>query len=287
MKSFKEIALEENRKNSNLHIVEGEELKKLQQLLLDIYLDIQSFCINHGITCMLLGGSALGSVRHKGFIPWDDDMDIGMTRSDFEKFKILFKDNLGKKYILNCPNYEGVPTNRFPKVLKKGTKFVESGDIDDDRACVKIDIFILENIPNCYLLRLIKGLCCTFLMYAGGHVLSYEQKKYRKEKLGKREIIGKLFSFISSKKWFDLFDKTCRCNNENSRLMGFPSGRKHYFGEILNRGVFLPVSEGVFEGYKIFLPCNVSCYLNNLYGNYMTIPSEDKREKHYVEKIQL
>ncbi len=287
MKTYKEIVFEQNKKNANGHIVEGDELFHLQKVLLDIYIDVQAVCEKNNLTCMLLGGSSLGAVRHKGFIPWDDDLDIAMPRKDYETFKKIFKSELGNKYILNAPNYDGRPTNRFPKILLKGTKFVEIGLEEDDRACIKIDIFVLDNVPNNKLLRYLKGFQCTVLMFAGGHVQSYEGARAKGRKLNKRETIGKLLSFRSSEKWFDRFDKACRWPDEKSKFIGIPSGRKHYFGEILPRETYLPASVGIFEGHKIYMQADTDTYLKNLYGNYMEIPPENKREKHYIEKIDF
>ena len=70
----------------------AEELKQLQKVLLEILLDIKSVCEKYQINYMLSAGTALGAVRHKGFIPWDDDVDIMMLRSEFSKFKAVFVD---------------------------------------------------------------------------------------------------------------------------------------------------------------------------------------------------
>lgn len=291
MKSYKEKVNENNRLNPNKLLLNHEQLSRLQETLLEIYLDVQTVCQKNGLVCMLLGGSALGSVRHKGFIPWDDDLDMGMPRKDYEKFKKIFKKELGDKYTLNGPNYEGNSTNRFPKILKNGTKFVEIGMEDDERACIKIDIFILDNVPDNIIKRYCKGIYCTFLMFAGSHVYSYEVWKrvslMTRVKITTREFIGKLFSFNSADIWFNCIDNACSYVNEKSKYVGIPTGRKHYFGEILKREVYLPVTEGVFAGRRVFLPANTDVYLTNLYGDYMQIPPEDKREHHYVEKISF
>ena len=89
MKSFKETVNQKYRTDPSVRHLSDEELEKLKHVLLEIYLDIQAVCDKYGLVCMLLGGSALGAVRHKGFIPWDDDLDIGMPRDDYEIFIIL------------------------------------------------------------------------------------------------------------------------------------------------------------------------------------------------------
>lgn len=291
MKSYKQKVNERNRMNPKAIHLADDMLKRLQKTLLEMYLDIQSVCEKHGLTCFLIGGSALGAVRHKGFIPWDDDLDVGMHRNDYEKFKVIFKAELGDKYILNAPNYEGIPTNRFAKVLKRGTKFVELGMPDDDRACIKIDVFVIENVPDNYIFRLFKGIYCNSLMLIGSCVLSYECWKMKnageRNNMNERVLIGKLFSFNSSKAWFDCVDNACQHGNDKSVFIGTPTGRTHYFGEILKREVYFPVKTAVFEGKKVYLPGNVGKHLSNLYGDYMKIPPEDKRERHYVSKISF
>ena len=289
MKSYKEKVNEKNRADSSVRLLTDDELKQLKQTLLDTYLDIQAVCQKHGLTCMLLGGSTLGAIRHKGFIPWDDDLDMGMPRDDYEKLKQIFKTELGEKYVLNGPNYEGIPTNRFSKILVKGTRFVEGGSAEDERSCIKVDIFIIENVPDNPIIKYVKGLRCTVLMFIGGHVLSYEgwKRKNKKSKLTKRQAIGALFSFRTSKDWFDRLDYAYRCGNKNSGLMTIPAGRKHYFGEMHPREVFLPASEASFEGKKVYLPANPDAYLKKLYGDYMTVPPEEKREHHYIKKISF
>ncbi len=287
MKSYKAVFDEQMKQNPNARTVTGEELLRLQKLLLEIYMDVQRVCDENGWRCMLLGGSVLGAVRHQGFIPWDDDLDLMMPRDDYEAFKARFRELLGEKYILNAPNYEGRPTNRFAKILKKGTRFVEAGMPEDDRACVKIDIFVLENCPDGKIRRWMKGLHCTALMFAGGHVLSYEFCRTTGQKLTNRERIGRLLAFRTSEQWFDRYDRVCRWRDNRSRDMCIPSSRKHYFGEILPREVFLPASAGEFSGERINLPADPDSYLRNLYGNYMEIPPEEKREKHYILKAEF
>ena len=284
MKSHKE-ARYEKLKQSATHAVEGEELSRLQQALLEMYLDLQAVCDENGLQCFMVGGSALGAVRHQGFIPWDDDVDLSMPREDLEKLKGIFREKLGDRYILNAPNYEGRPTNRFPKILKKGTRFVEAGVPEDDRSCIKIDIFPLENVPDNPAVRWVKGMHCTFLMFAGGALLAYEECRARKEKMDLRAFAGMLLSFRSSERWFDRFDKVCRCGNGRSRDVSIPSGRKHYFGEILPRSAVFPLSTVLFEGHEVKTFADPDFAMTSLYGNYMEIPPEDRREKHYVDKI--
>ncbi len=295
--SYKDI-LNSLSNDSDLRTLTDEESGKLKALLLDNYMRIQRFCQKHHLSVMLVGGSALGAVRHKGFIPWDDDLDIAMPRKDYNKFKRIFEKELGEYYALDAPNTGMKSSNRFPKILIKNTKLVELGMSPDDKnACIKIDLFIIENIPTNKLLRYIHGMLCTGMMFIAGQVDSYEARNdqfktfmYKSEK-GKKEYdrrmrIGRLFSFRPAYKWFNTVDRVCQWKR-SGKYMGIPTGRKHYFGEILPSEAFIPVSEGEFEGKKAYLPGNADAYLKNLFGDYMKVPEKADREKHFIYDIEF
>ena len=100
-----------------------------------------------------------------------------------------------------------------------------------------------------------------------------------------RLFLGRFFSFNKFQKWADIVDKAFQYPRE-TRLLGIPSGRKHYFGEILPREAYVPVSKGEFEGMTVDLPGNTDMYLSNLYGDdYMTLPPVEKRERHLIMDV--
>lgn len=297
MKSYK-VLLNEVIDSSVVRPISYEEANKLKKCLFDAYCEIDNICQKRGITIYLIGGSTIGAVRHHGFIPWDDDLDLAITRSDFEKLKKFFKKDLSQKYMLSSPNYGDIVNNRFPQILIKGTRLVsietEGTKIQQN---IALDLFVIENVPDNYIHRLLKGILCNGLMYIAGHVQSYEfQSKRLKEamcrtKQGKRiynwrMIIGFIFSFFSTKRWFNLVDYACRYSCK-TKYMSIPTGRKHYFGEICNSSAFVPASKGVFNGRSCFLPGDCHEYLSNLYGDYMIIPDKDKRERHFVCDISF
>lgn len=295
--AFKD-ALNELAKNGELKPLTEAESSQLKKILLDAYLQIQDLCEKNHLSVMLVGGSALGAVRHKGFIPWDDDLDIAMPREDYEEFRKIFMKELGDRFILDAPNNNTKASNRFPRILLKGTKLVEAGmDEKDERACIKIDLFIIENIPQNRLIQKLHGLWCTGLMYIAGQVDTYEENDERMIKLmssteegrklyERRRRIGRIFSFRHQYQWFNAVDKACQYRRKTD-YMGIPTGRKHYFGEILPTKAFLPAKKARFEGHDVFLPADPDCYLTNLFGDYHAIPPEEKREKHFIYTIQF
>lgn len=286
-------------KDPALRQLDEEEIVRLRKIFLDAFSDLSACCIKNGLTLMLIGGSVLGAVRHEGFIPWDDDLDVAMPRADFDKLKVIFERELGDKYILASPNYKNNATNRFPMMLVKNTLFVEAGNSpDSDSSKIKIDIFIIENVPENNLYRAIKGLCCTALMAMGSYEDTYEHqneifKNYMcKTRKGEQEYyrrirIGRFFSFFRFQKWMNIIDKACQYK-KSTVLMGIPTGRGHYFGEIRQKKTFLPISTGIFEGLEVNLPGNPDDYLSNLYGSdYMTPPPVEQRERHFIYDIKF
>lgn len=284
-------------KNKNGYIMIDEQLtKQIQSSMLKILIDIDKVCVENDIDFFLCGGTCLGAVRHNGFIPWDDDVDIAMTRESYKRFVKIFEEKLGEKYILNAPNYSKRVITRFPKVLKKDSVYVTGDTSDPDLCKLFVDIFILENIPDNTLYKMIKGVICNCLEFISGQVHFIQNTSVQERKMFKeydaisyyfRFLIGKIFSFFSFSTYNNLIDKIVMHNNDKSRMCGFPTGRKHYFGEILPKETFFPIVRIPFEGHMMPVPGDYKGYLKNLYGDFMKIPSEDKREHHYIKEVHL
>jgi len=294
----KEKMIQAGALSKSAYEISDEQMKELQKCLLDMAMDVISVCERNGIRIALAGGSALGAVRHQGFIPWDDDLDLMMPRSDYDRFLEVFQRELIDRYELVAPNFGREYKNRFPKVFKRGTVLKTIGYVETDviRGAY-LDVFLLENIPRNAALKYFKGFCCNFLMYASSRVEMYNsdnpllrkhmssteaiQKSYQRT-----VFVGRLLSFVPLRTWFNWVDHAVQYKKETG-LLGIPTGRKHYFGEIFLETVFLPFSKGVFEGHEVPLPADCDTYLKNLYGDYMQIPPPEKREKHFIVELKL
>lgn len=279
--------------------VTGEKLCALQGVLLQMLRDVDSVCSRHGIPYTLGGGSCLGAVRHQGFIPWDDDLDINMTREGYRRFAEACGAELQEKYWLHdCERTPGYDL-AFPRLRLKGTTVRTRDDFDNQECGVYIDIFVIDNAPSNALLRNAHGFISMVLGFAyscrrfAAHVADYlslvEGDAAATSAFKKKILIGKLLSFRPVESWTRAWDRwNSRCHDENSSHVTIPVGRKHYFGELQLRSDYFPVSHGSFGDLTVPLPKNTDVYMRSLYGEgYMTPPSEGDREKHVVYEFDL
>ena len=144
-----ELLKENLSRKTGLHRLTDEETEAIKNVVLEAALDVIALCDENGIPYMLGGGSALGAVRHGGFIPWDDDIDLMMPRADYEAFKRVFPQALGEKYVLQAPNTPGCEiSNTFMKIILRGTERLELQKLNAPGAHgLWLDVFPIDNAP--------------------------------------------------------------------------------------------------------------------------------------------
>ena len=299
MKTDTQIMNEIALKSKCLHILTAEESHKLKMLLLEMYKDISALCDKNGLVYMLGGGSCLGAVRHNGFIPWDDDLDLMMPRESYERLiELLSSGSLGEKYEYSVPRKGQDCKNGFLKIYRCGTvdEDIISENIPGPKG-IYVDVFPMDYAPAAVVPRRIKGFVSDMLHTICSCVLysEYPSSLYKKfmseSSVGRfrycqRMIIGKFLGVIPHRKWIWWFDKW----NSNICVTGYltvPSGRKHYMGECRRSSLYLPVSKAIFEGVEVNLPHLPHEYLVSMYGNYMELPPVEKRERHFVYRFRL
>lgn len=295
MKRTSDYLNEIARQSDLFYELTDEEREALKKCLLSIYIDVKTVCDKYGLTLMLGGGSVLGAVRHKGFIPWDDDFDMMMPREDYDKLKEVFEKELSDKYNLSVPRYKNESNSLFMQISKKGT--ILKGLWDDSIISgVLVDIYPIEKMPNFVLCRFLK---CIVLDIFRIIVLSVAEYKLRSKRLSvysvKRNcliyynlrcLIGFVFSFIGKSRLYDLFDRFAS-NSRGMKYCTIPTGRKMSRGECLIRSTFFPVVDASFENINVDIPYDSDTYLKNLYGDYMQIPSIEKRERHFYTCVKI
>ena len=291
MNKNKERFNERLRNDKSVRTLTDDELARVQRIYLQMVTDIVETCQKEGIFMTLSGGSVLGAIRHKGFIPWDDDMDINMPRKDFERLKECFDTLFEGKYVFRAPNHRPHSGYRCGKFECPKVKILDASGF---RHGLTIDVFILENVPDSPLMRYLRGIRSEFWRIIAGLVFEYESYRVVRSNDSrvslKRKtclLAGKILSFRKSEKYFDKVDRVNQYKNEKTKLVGLPSGRYHYFGEIYPREAMMEAMWVPFENTTLPIPKGYDIYLKTLYRDYMTIPPEEKREHHYIRAIHF
>mgnify|MGYP000056587021 FL=1 len=299
VKSDSELMNELSHRVNYLRELSSDESASLKSALIGIYKDVATLCNKYNLTYMLSGGSCLGAVRHKGFIPWDDDLDIMMPRKDYETLILLCKrGELGDKYEINYPNPSTDSKNVFLKIYRKNS--INQELFNENTPFPKgiyLDVFALDGVPANKLFRFVKGCIANLLQYISIMVLmaQYPSKSFKKfvsldvqlkRRYKLKLFLGKIFGVISHKTWVYCFDKFVANDNMNN-LVGIPTGRKYYNGEIFEASVFFPPQKVKFEDLDVFIPADYDKYLTNLYKDYMQLPPLEKRERHFIMKFEL
>ena len=271
-------------------IPDAAALKALQSTLALMLDDIVAVCGDAGIEYALGGGSALGAVRHRGFIPWDDDLDVNIRHCDWARFRESFCRRFGEKYAIYEP---GSPVDyrfAFPRIRLRGTSAITRDDAVDRPDCcgVTVDFFWLENTFDNSVLRALQGLLSLAVGLAYSCRKAFDERQARSEwgigtgTLRLKSAVGFCLAVASVGWWTRLWTRVngiCSCRD--SRYVTFPVGRRHFFGELATREELGFSGRGEFEGRMVPLHSGVDRYLRRLYGSrYMEIPPQEKRERH-------
>ena len=250
--------------------------KKLYKTILIIANEIDKICKNHGIDYFIDGGTLLGAVRHGGFIPWDDDFDMGMKRSDFDKFIDICKEELDSDMFYLETSKDSGYAFSFAKIHLNGTEIIEEFS---KRANVHhgifVDIFPYDKIPNgifkqkifLFKNKIIKNIIWNKLNYG-----TYDQRKKISNKIFK--FTGNLISINLLKQYRNKFIK--KYNSSDSTTY-FTSD---YPNILLKQEWLQCLVDYDFDQYKFSGVKDFDSYLNTLYGDYMSIPPEDQRVVH-------
>ncbi len=258
-----------------------EELKKIE---LDILCKVHEICIREGFRYSLAGGTMIGAVRHKGFIPWDDDIDILMPRPDYKKF-IEYCKKKETDFDLLCNETNPDYGYLFAKAMAKNTVIYEENvNRNNIELGVYIDIFPVDGIGNTYreALRnfikfefdreILNASNWKYYFRSNTHSIIYEPIRFFFYLLSRsvdyRKTINKIQAFYESKDF------------DSMKIAGSIAG-VYRSKEILNKQVYTNTVDMLFEGLKFKAIKNYDNYLKKLYGDYMKLPPENKRVTHH------
>lgn len=265
-------------------------LRELQYLQLEIAKEIKRICDVNNIDYFIIGGTLLGAVRHGGFIPWDDDMDIGMTIENYNRFLELAPSQLDHRFFLQTnatdPNYHNV----FAKVRMNGTHMVErvSEGLKIHNG-IFVDIFPYDAAPE----KLARSkMYMTTLQLLGKTSLlkhRYDLNGITEKRIS-RIINSMLKSIPIPVKYIDQRLTSLFLSHGNNDEKQYYIERDGMFkgNFVFPQNYFETLEELPFEGIKFKVPSEYAAYLSNAYGEYMKLPPEHEREKgHSVSGIVL
>ena len=271
----------------------NDDLKHLQRVELKILKDVISICENHNLKYYAYGGTALGAIRHGGFIPWDDDVDIVMFRDDYEKLLKIMETELSDEYYVLNFRKQKYYCYSFTEVCLKGTSFhnLDEYILQYDKG-ICIDIFPLDNVPKSRLKQIIHHYRVTILY----HLVV--------NSIHKINTPNKILSLIHSithytlkaipgykflkKRYYKCLIKYNKKETDYATVffsqVDFLNFGKYGFFE---KKDFEPTKKVKFENIEINIQNNYDKILTTYYGDYMTLPPKEKRYNNNIDILDF
>lgn len=255
-------------------------IRKLQLLELKILLELNRICDKHKIQYFLMGGTLLGAVRHNGFIPWDDDIDIGMMRSEYVKFLEVCKYELSEDYFLQTFESDESYLFAFAKIRLNGTEYSEPINKDVlHHNGIYIDIFPFDHAPDNHYLRKLHRLMLlemdTMCWMKYGYVKKPTTLKLKALSTLRLKTHRYLSRFFSKSQLIRMRENLLQKYNKKQTKYCINASFFHYPSEIFDQFIELE-----FEGIKFPAPAGYTTYLECAYGDYMRLPPEHERIRH-------
>ena len=263
-----------------------EELSKVQSIIWEIMKELKGYLEENHIEYYMLGGTLLGAVRHKGFIPWDDDVDIGIPREQYEEFLQKVERKLPNHLALHTFRNEKSHHYYFSRIVDKRYALKRTGSIIERDEEVWIDIFPLDGMPNNGLIRRIHmmKLLGVRAMY---HISCFDKVNLKRPN---RPLSEKIVIKIVEKtglgrnsdmyKWLERLDKLLKkySYQKSDWVVNFMGQYK--FKEMFPKSYYGTGKVYEFEDDKMPGPVNADLVLRQMYGDYMTPPKEQDKNAH-------
>lgn len=266
--------------------ITGKEFRRMQLIQIDMLAEFDRVCRANDINYVLFAGSQLGAIRHKGYIPWDDDADIAMLREDYERFKQV-ADQMDQT-VCYFQDHSTDPDYiwGYGKLRRTGTSFIRTGQEHmKGKTGVCVDVFPLDDVPKSVPLQVLQDWDCYCL-----RKIQWSQVAKVSEK-GLKKRWFQLVSRISPEKAFRGFNRYIKRSSNSTpngvRILAMPATGMFYRHDhpiseryTMPKKWFLEREEYDFEGLRLYGMKYAHDFLEYEYGDYMTLPPENKREPH-------
>lgn len=273
--------------------MDRDTLRKVQLTQLEILKVVDKICEKHGIKYWLAGGTQLGAVRHKGFIPWDDDLDIDMLRADYDRFLNVARKELPEEYYLQdwfTEKSYGLP---FAKIRKNNTLYVEAGSqYSKSHHGIYIDIFPCDNFPtdeaNFKQVSFYMNYVFRVILIGCGYTPWYNDHGFSLKRWMMYLPVRFIAMFCNIAKLKKQYVNVVTKSNMKNLDKVFNSCEPGDEKLPINREIVTQLQKHSFEDGKFWIPIDYDTYLKNAYGDYMTLPPEGEREnRHNIIQLKF
>ena len=270
--------------------METETLKTLQRIQLQILKKVVKVCEKHDLNYYLSEGTLLGALRHGGFIPWDDDIDISMYREDYNKFLKVAQKELGENLFVQTGYTDKNYSRYITKVRLNDTKYIEYGTADIEmHHGIYIDIFPLDHVVNPSSLTVHIRALLIRLLFAVKTIKSgrrFSQDTQLKRFL--RPLLRPITLLIPNELINSAFDYLATLSN--SRDGDYTTNFFSAYGwkkQLVQNKIYGSGKKVAFENVYLTVPDNPEVILSRIYGDYMRLPPESERKGHEVLKVSF
>ncbi|MDO4419607.1 MAG: LicD family protein [Ruminococcus sp.] len=262
--------------------LDSKTLRDLQLAELDGLNFFDDFCRKNGLTYYLCGGCLIGSIRNKGFVPWDDDIDVLMPRPDYEQFLRLYKkENPSKRFVLLDADKENTYGNIFAVIADTNHTLIKEYQKDMDMPHgIPLDIFPIDGLASGKMARLIQYMwTMVYSLFRSGIVPKNQGGLLS---FGSKVLLG-IFrgKNVRYKIWKFSEKRMSRFNFETSENVAELCAGFYFMKKVYPRSIYDGICEVEFEGRKYLAMKNYEEYLKIPFGNYMELPPEEKRVAHH------
>lgn len=257
-------------------------LRQAQMVMLRMLKIVDDICQRHGIEYWLDGGTLLGAVRHKGFIPWDDDIDIAMMRDDYDRFVEIVESELSDDLFFQTPENDPGFMNMITPVKIRDLKSLifegyENGS-EPYHQGLFVDIFPYDHLPS-------DGRKRKFYKYLGKKLLKVKRAKLEKHRKHHGHLLNSFYGKLLSVEAINRLLRSLidRVNGKNADVIGFglDSTLTRYYG----KEKFFPLQRIEFEGNSFSAPKDTDYYLRVTYGDYMELPPKEEQVPKHLSKL--
>ena len=271
-------------------------LKRIQEVELEILKDFMDICDRHGLDYFGIAGTGIGALRHHGFIPWDDDIDVAMPRDDFEKLLPLVEKEMGDKYlIMNAERYPNYPL-MTTRMTMRGTKFKEEALKNIDAPLgIFLDLYPLDKVSDnpkearrqardawfWSKILILRSIPFPMLGFSGW------KAKIIHAICGLAHLVLSILHVPKTWIYKKAYEAETRSNHyTKTKTLDFFCDTTPYMNLYAVKDIY-PLRKLPFEDVELNFPHNLHNNLTGMYGDYMQLPPEEKRKNHYPYELEF